>query len=198
MSKQPKEQDLMALWQQQDVPEIDATALKKKLTQMRWRQMLYAVGDIFGVVFAIVVISLSRDRMSDAFFYIMSVFVGLSLVFAFYITYLRRFALFPQRSSTREFLTALTEQTRNNIKIARITKHSAWVSWLCLNGIWLILWVVDDMPPDEWLRKFLWMNAITIVLCVPFWLWAQHRQRKFERALVPLEHSLQEVNSAGH
>ncbi|MBT0586218.1 hypothetical protein [Alteromonas oceanisediminis] len=198
MSKKPQESDLIALWQQQSVPNIDTDKLHKKFNRMRWRQVSYACGDVFGVLIGLAVLWFSRERMSEIFFTVMLTFVVLSLVFALYIVYLRRFALFAQRRTTREFLLSLTEQTRSNIKIACITKHSTWVSWCSLNIVWLILWAADDMPIEEWRNKFVLMNAVSLLVFIPFWFWAQHRQRKFERALVPLEQSLKEYDSAGN
>lgn len=186
--KQPNQQDNLAtLWQQQKTTDIDIAELKSKVSRMRLKQGLYVLLDFAGVFLGIATLIIFREKMSDVFFYMMFVVIALTFVFAAYLLYLRRFALFNQSQSTHDYLQTLKQQIKSNVRIARFTRHSCWATMLMLLVLWLVLGVFDDIPFDEWQRKTYLSLGFAAVFCIPTWFWARNRERKFELELSTIE-----------
>lgn len=189
------DKQLTELWQRQDTPAIDAKTLSSNLFLMRWKQLFYVFLDFGAVILAYVVMFTVKDRLSTTFFYGMLIFISVSGLFAAYLLYLRRHVLKIrfQSKSTSAFLQTLIAQTHNNVRIAWITKHSCWASWLMLVAFWLAIGQFDDMPEDEWLRKTLLSSVIGVAVFIPMWFWASWRQRKFERQEQDLKQQLESL-----
>ncbi|MDM7862234.1 hypothetical protein QTP81_16630 [Alteromonas sp. ASW11-36] len=177
------DKQLQQLWQQQETVEVNAAQLKRSFKWMRIKHFGYAFLDIACVLAAIVFVYVMREKFSTAFLYGISVFIFISIAFTLYLLYLRRYALLNHlgNESTQSYLALMVKQTNNNIRIAWITQHSCWVSWLILVALWLYLGVYDDMPHDVWLRKTLMSALIGALIFIPLWFWASWRRKKFMR-----------------
>ena len=190
------DKQLTELWQRQETPAIDAKKLTASLSRMRWKQLFYVCLDFGAVILAYIVMFSVKERFSATFFYGMLVFISVSGVFAGYLLYLRRHVLKIrfQSKSTSTFLQVLIAQTHNNARIAWITKHSCWASWLMLLIFWLIIGRYDDMPHDEWQRKTIISAVLGFLLFIPMWFWAAWRERKFIRQEQDLKQQLAQLS----
>lgn len=177
------DEQLQQLWQQQQTVKVDVGQLKHAAKWMRIKQFGYAFLDIACVASAIIVMYSFRDHYSTVFLYGMSVFIFIALVFTIYLLYLRRHALLNRLASesTQGYLALMIKQTNNNIKIAWITQHSCWLTWIVLVVFWLYLGAYDDMPSNVLQRKALLSVGLSAVIFIPMWFWANWRRKKFIR-----------------
>lgn len=177
------DEQLQQLWQQQQTVKVDVGQLKHAAKWMRIKQFGYAFLDIACVASAIIVMYSFRDHYSTVFLYGMSVFIFIALVFTIYLLYLRRHALLNRLASesTQGYLALMVKQTNNNIKIAWITQHSFWLTWIVLVVFWLYLGAYDDMPSNVLQRKALLSVGLSAVIFIPMWFWANWRRKKFIR-----------------
>lgn len=177
------DEQLQQLWQQQQTVKVDVGQLKHAAEWMRIKQFGYAFLDIACVASAIIVMYSFRDHYSTVFLYGMSVFIFIALVFTIYLLYLRRHALLNRLASesTQGYLALMVKQTNNNIKIAWITQHSCWLTWIVLVVFWLYLGAYEDMPSNVLQRKALLSVGLSAVIFIPMWFWANWRRKKFIR-----------------
>ena len=181
------DEKLANLWQQQPTQTLDPVTVKKAITRMRIKQFFYVFLDFMGVLVCLGFLFISREDMSSMLFYSIAFVCFIAFGFSLYLLYLRRFILFNQSQSTNDYLNILKQQTRSNIKIARFTQHSCWVSFLMITGIWILTGIVDDIPVDEWRQKFLISTGLGAVFLFPFWWWAKKRAEKFTSEVKKLE-----------
>ena len=177
------DEQLQQLWQQQQTVKVDVGQLKHAAKWMRIKQFGYAFLDIACVASAIIVMYSFRDHYSTVFLYGMSVFIFIALVFTIYLLYLRRHALLNRLASesTQGYLSLMVKQTNNNMKIAWITQHSCWLTWIVLVVFWLYLGAYDDMPSNVLQRKALLSVGLSAVIFIPMWFWTTWRRKKFIR-----------------
>ena len=191
------DKELANLWQQQPTLSVDATEVRRRASRMRMKHAFYALLDFGALILGLAILFIARDKFSNVFFWGMLIFIGVVAVFTLYVVYLRRHALLLRvgSDSTQAYLTTLLAQAKNNIKIAIITKHSCWISFLALVGFWLLIGVFDDIPYDTWLRKTLISSALAFVLMVGMWFWASWRERKFRRLVQSLKNQLTQLDT---
>ena len=187
MTNPEQDDPLVKLWQQQPTVDIDPAKVKKAFLQMLWKQRLYVVLDFASVFFAVTLIVLFKDELSTFVFSVAMVVLFVAVSSACYLLYLRRFVLFSQSQSTIDYLNTLKQQTKSNIRIAKITHHSCWISFVLIALSWGLIGFFDDLPSDEWMRKALISIGLGAVLCSIMWVWAKKRETKFKRELQQLE-----------
>ena len=186
--KQTEQKDpLEHLWQQQPTRNIDPEVLKRRVVKMRLKQALYALIDFLGIAVCAAMILNYRDDMSAFFFNLVLVVILLNLIYVSYVFYLRRFVLFNQSQSTREYMTTLNKQIRSNVRIAEYTKHSCWISFILVVVLFLVIGVTEDISLDEWRRKLAMGIGVAALFCIPLWFWSRGREAKFRRELEMIE-----------
>ncbi|WP_100657928.1 hypothetical protein [Alteromonas flava] len=198
MHNDPFEKQLSDLWLKQSVPEVDAQAVKQSLRKMRRKQRLYAALDVASVVVSLILLLVFRERFSLLVFLALLAVVLFSGIFAGYLLYLRRFVVFDsnETSDVKTHLSSLLRQTQSNIKIARVTQHSCWVSWLVVLAIWGMIGLSGELANDVWARKAGISSSVTFLLLLPMWFWARQRAQKFTQLYAQLKAQQQGLEDA--
>ncbi|WP_100642596.1 hypothetical protein [Alteromonas facilis] len=200
MQNDPFDEDLSSLWQKQETAPINAAEVMKTMKKMKRKQIFYVVLDALSVIIGLAVLLSVRERFSDVFFYTILAVVVISGIYAAYITYLRRFAVLADTAdrSVKQHLTNMLAQAKSNVRIARYTQISSWLSWLMLIFIWLLFGFLDEMPQDEWLRKLGASMVLGTVILAPMYVWARKRETKFRQLAAQLEQQQRGFDDAGN
>lgn len=178
---------LNQLWQQQDIEKPDLKAISKTWRLMKIKQKAYALIDVFGLGVSFVLLYFNLDKL-DRFTTIYIVILILLLCpFVAYLLWLRRLSLGWSAKSTEQYIDTLKQQVKNNIRIAYITKHSAWVSGVLVLIHYLGLFYFDVFEMDSWIRKTLTSAGILVVMIPAFWIWASRREQRFKQELAKLD-----------
>ena len=177
---------LSALWQTQPVTAIDVDEVKSSLRSERTKQRWYMVFDSLMVIPAIYILNKYWGNMTLVAQMMFVFMLVTSVPLLIYQLWLRRVAAFYKDSQTANHLTRLTKQIKNNVKIAFITKHSTWVA--VVFGIAFILerYFLGDLTPEKIVKMSIVMVLMTIGMLV-WYMWADKRQKRFERQLKTLE-----------
>jgi|TARA_Y100000296_G_C5116318_1_gene227934 Flp pilus assembly protein TadB len=177
---------LSALWQTQPVTAIDVDEVKSSLRSERTKQRWYMVFDSLMVIPAIYILNKYWGNMTLVAQMMFVFMLVTSVPLLIYQLWLRRVAAFYKDSQTANHLTRLTKQIKNNVKIAFITKHSTWVA--VVFGIAFILerYFLGDLTPEKIIKMSIVMVLMTIGMLV-WYMWADKRQKRFERQLKTLE-----------
>ena len=179
------EQDLTSLWQAQPVNSIDLEAVKKTFKKEKKNQRLYIVIDCLAFLPVMLIMS---KHWSDLSILVQSMLVGIILLmvpFLGYQLWLRRIAAFSRTDQTLSYLNQLINQIKNNIRIAWMTKHSTWLSVSMIAIFYVVLYLLDELASDEYYKGFL-ATAIVSILMLPWYIWADKRQKRFESELTRL------------
>lgn len=178
--------DLSALWQTQPVSSIDLTAVKANLRSERKKQRVFMVVDSLALVPALVMLYTYWDKLTLTV-QMINLFI---LIFAIpllgYQLWLRRVAAFSKDTQTLDHLTQLTKQIKNNVKIAFITKHSAWSAIVFGAVFFAERYFSQEVPPEKLVRMSLIIAGISVIMIV-WGVWAHKRQQRFERQLNTLQ-----------
>ncbi|MDY6976344.1 MAG: hypothetical protein SVW51_08985 [Pseudomonadota bacterium] len=179
-------ESLSALWQTQPVTAIDVDEVKSSLRSERTKQRWYMVFDSLMIIPAIYILNKYWGNMTLVAQMMFVFMLVTSVPLLIYQLWLRRVAAFYKDSQTANHLTRLTKQIKNNVKIAFITKHSTWVA--VVFGIAFILerYFFGDLTPEKIIKMSIVMVLMTIGMLV-WYMWADKRQKRFERQLKTLE-----------
>jgi len=182
---------LSALWQAQPVTTINLSEVKASLSSERTKQRWYMLLDSLMVIPAIYILNKYWGHMSFVAQMMFLFMLVTSLPLLIYQLWLRRVAAFYKDSQTTNYLTQLTKQIKNNVKIAFITKHSTWVA--VVFGIAFILerYLFGDHTPEKITKMSIVMAVMTTGMSI-WYVWADKRQKRFERQLETLEKMAQQ------
>ena len=177
MTPSPSE-PLKILWQSQPAPAIDTRAVRKKLRRMQLRHWSYVMLDLLALA-PVSYFLFWQKAMFSPLVWLWLLGVGVvALGYTLYILWLRRQSLFWQHHPTSHYLLLLRQQYRQQARIARAAKHSAWVFQLLLGGLCGIsAWEGSDTGLSwPWLAAIWLVNGVVMTL---FYKWAARRQHKF-------------------
>ena len=177
---------LTNLWQQQSVSTPDMTKLKKRWKNLQWQHRLYYCMDVVGFLIAIANYAWAYERLK----YFGQIWIGvmliLLLVFILYIGWLRRHALSTMKNSTEDYLVSLKAQFNNNIKIARLTKTSTWMSFIAVAIFYFGGWFFNAISSDKLVKDILPLSIAFGLLMPLTWYWAHKREQKFNNEIANL------------
>ena len=177
--------DLSALWQTQPVSKIDVEAVKRNFNNERKKQRLYIVVDLLLLIPAILIVFSTWGEHTYAMKVLcVSLFV-VSTPFILYQLWLRRVAAFAKESQTVNHLEKLIQQTKNNIRIAFLTKHSIWPTLLIIPAFVYLRFQKGDVSPESF-QRIVFALAVSGTVIVIWCIWAHKRQQRFERQLQTL------------
>ncbi|MEQ5809977.1 hypothetical protein J3369_21410 [Alteromonas sp. NFXS44] len=180
--------ELAALWQTQGVQTIDIDKLRRELTGQRRKQRLYILIDLLSPVPLILMLHIMADELSS---FSRTVIWGLLIItipLVGYLLWLRRHAAFSTAVNTQAYVDVLYRQIANNVKIAKLTKHSCWVAVLYLAGIlgWELVTGEKAAQPDFSSMRFYGALGLGVVFSLHCYLWGQRRERRFRARLQEL------------
>lgn len=181
---------LSALWQAQPVTSINIEEVKASLSSERTKQRWYMVIDSLAFIPAIYLLVNSWEKftfVAHAMFIFMLV---TALPLLVYQLWLRRVAAFSKETQTADHLSQLTKQIKNNVRIAFMTKHSTWTAVLFGCGFLLERYFYGELSPEKIMKMAIVMTSISIVM-LAWYVWANKRQKRFERQLETLENMTQ-------
>ena len=172
---------LNQLWQGQTSEQPDIQAITKKWHWTKVKQRVYVCLDMLSVVVPLGFILHSMDRL-DVFTqrYMLGLLI-LSVPFVAYLTWLRRFTLGWSSESTEQYIQRLQKQLANNSKIAFITKHSTWPITVIIGMHQFSLYYYEVLPLEKFIRKAVILLPIISVLFIGIWIWADKRQKRFDK-----------------
>ncbi len=180
--------DLAALWQTQDVQQIDVDRIQRELQMQRWKQRLYMLVDVLGPVPLALILYYSSDKLPLSALIITWATLIITVPFVIYFLWLRRHAAFKTAVDTQSYVNVLHRQVANNVKIAFYTKHSCWVS-----SVMLLLFfggeIFKTLSASEeglsFVRIAVWLG-LGLVFSFGCYIWARGRERKFRARLEEL------------
>jgi Flp pilus assembly protein TadB len=178
--------NLTALWQTQPVNDIDLEAVKRNLRSERTKQRWYMVIDSLAFAPAVYMIVTYWDKLSLAAQIMNLVIFTAAIPLLMYQLWLRRVAAFSKDSQTVDHLLQLSKQIKNNVKIAFITKHSAWSAVVFIAAFLLERYLSAEVAPEKLLKMFYLMGGLCVVMVI-WYVWADKRQKRFEKQLKALE-----------
>jgi hypothetical protein len=82
------------------------------------------------------------------------------------------------------------KQLANNSKIAFMTKHSIWPVLVLIGIQYFALFYYDVFPVEKLIRKAVISTCIVTVVFIAMWIWADKRQKRFDKELLELNNLL--------
>jgi hypothetical protein len=181
---------LSQLWQGQTAEQPDIKAITKKWRWTKVKQRLYVCLDMLSVVIPFVLIWQYMDELDIVTKRIVLAILLLSIPFVVYLTWLRRFSLGWSSESTEKYIQQLQKQLANNSKIAFMTKHSIWPVLVLIGIQYFALFYYDVFPIEKLIRKAVISSCIVAVVFIAMWIWADKRQKRFDKELLELNNLL--------
>ncbi|MBD3585762.1 hypothetical protein HHX48_08455 [Salinimonas sp. HHU 13199] len=178
------DKDLGELWQSQPVSAIDIKKVKQRWRTFQLRHRLYLALDCFCLVPLIYLLFWSPIKTNSPQWYFLIAIGFAAVTYTGYLTWLRRLSLFSGKS-TRDHLDLLRRQLANNVRIAQVSKHSAWVTQLALTAFFATLYLSGGLPASKLSSVSLAIGGAGIANLL-FYLWAARRQRRFAREYAQL------------
>ncbi|QPG05634.1 hypothetical protein IT774_16400 [Salinimonas marina] len=177
MTPSPPE-PLQTLWQSQPAPAINTQAVRKRLRRMQFRHWCYVILDILALVPVSYFLFWQKALFSPLVWLWLMVIGIMALGYTLYILWLRRQSLFWQDHPTAHYVLLLHQQYRQQARIARAAKHSAWVFQLLLTGLFgMCGWEGSSTGLSwQWLAGIWVINALAMSI---FYHWAAQRQHRF-------------------
>lgn len=180
--------DLAALWQTQDVQQIDVDRIQRELQMQRWKQRLYMLVDVLGPVPLALILYYQSDTLPFTAQLVLWATLLITIPFVGYFLWLRRHAAFSDGVDTQSYVNVLYRQIANNAKIAFYTKHSCWVS-----SVILVLFfggeIFKTLSASEeglsFVRIGVWLG-LGLVFSFGCYVWARGRERKFRARMEEL------------
>lgn len=177
--------DLSTMWQAQPVNEIDMSAMKKNLSSERKKQRLFIIIDSLALFPALFMLYYFWGELTTAAKIIHVVMVVTAVPLLLYQLWLRRIAAFYRDSDTADHLQKFTKQVKNNIRIAFITKHSAWMALAILLAFIAERLLFGELSPEKVTRLYVILGPTSIVMTL-WYIWANKRQKRFEKQFTAL------------
>jgi hypothetical protein len=181
---------LSQLWQGQTAEQPDIQAITKKWRWTKVKQRLYVCLDLLSVVIPFVLIWQYMDELDIVTKRIVLAILLLSIPFVVYLTWLRRFSLGWSSESTEKYIQQLQKQLANNSKIAFMTKHSIWPVLVLIGIQYIALFYYDIFPIEKLIHKAVISSCIVAVVFIAVWIWADKRQKRFDKELLELNNLL--------
>ena len=177
---------LSDLWQTQPTNTIDVSEVKKSFNSERVKQRFYILIDLILLLPPFYLMYLAWGEMTFAARALCAFMVVTALPLLMYQLWLRRVAAFTKDSHTLDHLKQFTHQIKNNIRIAFITKHSAWPAFIILPLFVLERHLAGVLTPEKWETIMIALPVASVIIIV-WGVWAQRRQKRFEKQLAALQ-----------
>ena len=179
------EQELSTLWQTQQVKQVDINQVKQRLRNLQVKQRCYLLLDILMLIpFGWLVFWAPEHLSTSAGVFVMLLGV-VTAGYTLYLGWLRRSVILG-RLTTADHVALLRQQLTNNVRIAGISKHSAWLCQLAICGFFINEWLVENFRPDSLLTFSAIMTGVTL-FNIGFYVWAARRQRRFRDEVAALD-----------
>ncbi|WP_420934360.1 hypothetical protein ACOJR9_18630 [Alteromonas sp. A081] len=185
-NKDDKASDLSTVWQAQPVNDIDMSAMKKNLSSERKKQRLFIIIDSLAFFPAIFMLYYFWGELTVAAKIIHVAMFVTAVPLLIYQLWLRRIAAFSRDSDTADHLQKFTKQVKNNIRIAFITKHSAWMATVILLAFIAERLLFGELSPERVTRLYVILGPTCIGMTV-WYIWANKRQKRFEKQFAALK-----------
>ena len=183
---------LSSMWQQQQTEVVGLGSVKQKWRKVQYKQRLYFVFDLIGVLFMLGAFYIAFDKLgvfAKTWMAILTFFAGVTAV---YFSYLRRFALSWSNLITESFIEQLKKQLISNIKIAKFNRDLSLWMVLAIVIFYAGMFYVDDVSLAVVAKKGVISLAILAAFTPLFWIWADRRAKRFSKELAALEQALLE------
>jgi len=182
--------DLSSVWQQQKPLTVDLVDIKRQAQQQTRKQRLYILVDLLSLLPVIIffILDLTLTAIMQTFLYVSFVIAGINMI---YFLKLRWVSAFGAIQNTEDYKQTLLKQLGNNAKIARINKH---LSWIVVVAMILLITINNwyyEVAIATSLKKLSIATAVMMLCLVPWYIWANKRQARFERELWALKISLE-------
>lgn len=184
--------DLTDLWQQQDSLNVNIEKIKQQAISQTRKQRLYIFVDIISLT-PLLLLFFIDIKLSP----ILKGFLGLNFFAAFvmaaYLFKLRWISAFGNAVTIQDYKTNLLKQLKNNAKIAYLNKHMCWIvavsiCVLLLFSAWYESWTIEQFT-----KKTAISIGIVSLMLVPWYIWANKRQKRFEKEVLDFETNNYEV-----
>ncbi|WP_018982239.1 hypothetical protein [Salinimonas chungwhensis] len=185
------DEQIGALWHSQSVTPVDIAIIKKRLRSARIKHRLYLLLDCLCLIPLIYLFYWSRDVIHGPERYFLLGIGVMAIGYTAYLTWLRRLSLVSGKA-TQDHLRVFLRQLENNIRIARVTRHSAWVAQGLLVGFYCWLYVSGKLPEAKFVPVIIALAAAGLANAI-FYVWATRRQQRFIQELHQLEKQLGDI-----
>lgn len=191
-STREPEIDLTNLWKQQSSLNINIDKIRQQVIDQSRKQRLYIVIDILSLspILLLFFIDLKLSPILKGFLVIN--FFAAFLATAYFIK-LRCLSAFGNDSTIQEYKTSLLQQLKNNAKIAYLNKHMCWIVMLAISALLLISAWNESWSIEQTLKKTGISLGLVSVILIPWYFWANKRQKRFEKEVLELENSNYEL-----
>lgn len=192
--------DLQKLWQQQPTPPLDVRRIRQDCRRQVWRQRSYLAFDLLSTVGVIVYLGYLWHDLSTLAASLVVAVMLITLPMVVMLVRLRWLAVRGFQTTTADYLALLIRQMHNNAKIARITKHSAWLSEVLLLLIFGAMFATGDLSASRQGPALISLLGVTVAMTVCY-IWAHRRQQRFlqkQAELEALQREHQNGTSCGH
>jgi hypothetical protein len=189
-NKQNAMPELEHLWKAQHVASVNSDRVIELAKSQRLKQRLYILLDLLSLLPLLWLFTIV-DELSVFLKWFVAINCVAVLAMVFYFTRLRWLTAFNQRDTTENYTQRLIKQFNNNAKIAKVNKHSAWMSLLvAVLGISISYYLnPDDVVIN--LPKFSLMLLAAGAFLAGWTIWAHKRQRRFEDEAKELQKLIQ-------
>jgi hypothetical protein len=184
----PSEIDVLSsLWQQQQVSSIDGHVMQTRWANTQLKQRCYFVLDFIGVLCMVGLFYLTSEKLGlFGKLWLFSLII-LTLCFALYFSYLRRFALNWTNVSTGSHIEQLKLQFISNIRIATLNRQMTYWVPFAIILFYVGAYVFNEITLEKILQKSLISTVMLAVMCPMLWFWADKRATRFKKELAELE-----------
>lgn len=175
-----------SLWQSQSTVSLNIEALEAKYKWFNVKQKLFFIADWLALLPFIWVLIYKRSELS---FFWLCFFIALglwALIHTIYVSWLRRYSLFYDESTTKSYLDVLKNKLDNCRRIARITKIASWVVYPST----IIVMLLADSPNSSNLESpidKLWFCFIFLACTAVSTVVTHRREQKFKQELSSLD-----------
>ncbi|TDF35478.1 hypothetical protein EYS14_18845 [Alteromonadaceae bacterium M269] len=188
-------QSLDQLWQNQQTQLPNLEELSRKFKSMRRKQWLYMSVDVISTLFLASWLLFFRETMNQLMFIFILIMTIFSLGATVHLVWLRRFALKNTLSNTQSYLQGLKNQYINNIKIAKFTKFTIWLSLLITLVFFVLAWLNHDWDTATAIKKTVIATLFIAGGLYPMWKWSNKRIIKYTAEVEKLESLEQSLSS---
>ncbi|AXR04942.1 hypothetical protein [Salinimonas sediminis] len=174
------------LWQSQATVPVNPNKIKQRMRWLKIKHWCYVMLDCLALLPIAYFLFWEPAAFTFTVRSMLVVLGVLAISYTVYLSWLRRVSLFWQACDTTDYLMLLQRQLVNSVRIARATKHSAWVTQLLLCAFFAGAGLSEQTITVSGSRLALILAGTGLAL-TGFYAWAQHRQRRFERELLQLK-----------
>lgn len=181
--------DLTNLWKQQSNLAIDLESIRQQAISQTRKQRFYILIDVLSLspILLLFFIDLKLSPILKGF---LAVNFCAAFLAAAYFIKLRCLSAFGNDTTIEEYKTSLLQQLKNNAKIAFLNKHMCWIVMIALSALVLISAWHESWAVEQTLEKMAISLGLVSVILVPWYFWANERQKRFEKEALELKNKI--------